>query len=349
MKLDKRLFIVTLEPIEKRYTKQWLTYWHKEFSKYFKYVENINGTILDDKIKKGRFLDINQTNIWKAEQTIKIAKKFQNGQIKDGDVFIFMDGWDFAITALRYMSQLNKVNIKIYAYWHAGTWDEYDFITQAGLRQWARFNEAGWFNACDGHFVATKFHKKLIKDYFGKAINPKKIYVVGFPMDWDKEIYSRIRKTKINKDDIVVFPHRIDIEKCPEVFDIVKDEITSFKPNAQFIKTMEVTKDKKDYYQLLQKSKVVFSASKQETFGIGTVEAMCLRCIPIVPDRLSYVELYDREFRYKTDNEMIIKVNNFLQGYYNSRIQRLLNKNIQKIKWESLISIKTMAGIMNGN
>jgi len=66
-------------------------------------------------------LDINQTNIWKAEQVIKIAKLFQDQKIKPNDKFLLLDGWHFGITALKYMSQLNNIPVGIYAYWHAGT------------------------------------------------------------------------------------------------------------------------------------------------------------------------------------------------------------------------------------
>jgi len=337
--MEKRLFVVTLEPLEQRYTKQWYKYWKKEFSKYC-VVKYIDGKMNNDKISKGRFLDINMTNIWKSEQIIEIAKLFNNEKIKEGDTFIFMDGWHYGITALKYMSQLNNIPIKTYAYWHAGTWDDNDFITQAGLKDWAMFNEEGWFKACDGHFVATQYHKDLIVNSFDSAYKDK-IHVVGFPMNWKKEIDSLISKKKVEKENIIVFPHRLDKEKCPEVF----DRLAKSLPQYKFIKTLEVTKNKKEYYELLKKAKIIFSASSQETFGIGTVEALCLDCIPVVPDRDVYKELYSIECRYKQEKNIKYFINNFITNYEH-KYRSILLRNKYTIINKSLKAIECMAIIM---
>lgn len=340
--MKKRLYIVELEPIEKRYTKQWSLYLPVTFSDYFN-VSVIAAPLSSDKIDKGKFLDINKTNVCKAHQIKVISEKFDRGDFKDGDSFFFADGWNYAITAVKYMAQLNNLKIKIYAYWHAGTWDEYDFISQAGLREWAFHNEIGWMKACDCNFVSTNFHKKLIMDYFGsELLNNVKIEVVGFPMDWKAEIESLGVKPNQVKENLVVFPHRIDKEKSPEVFDKIAKELKYIK----FIKTMDVTNNKKEYYELLSKAKIVFSASKQETFGIGTVEAMMLGAIPVVPDGLSYTELYNDIFKYKTLNEAKKMIKNFMVYYGSNRIQSIQKENIEKIRIQSLNSVSKMARVM---
>jgi len=349
--MKKTLYIITLEPIEQRYTKQWHKYWKKEFSKNF-IVKYIDGPEMSDTIDKGKFLDINKTNYWKGEQIMKISKLFMEDKIKKDDVFIFMDGWHFGVTALRYMSQLNNIPIKIYAYWHAGTWDDNDFITQAGLREWAKFNEIGWFFACDGHFVATQYHKDMIVDYFWnpevddknykyamKHFN-KNIHVIGFPMDWKKEINKLINKKKVKKENLIVFPHRLDKEKCPEVF----DELALMLPDYKFVKTLEVTKNKKEYYDLLKKAKIIFSASKQETFGIGTVEALCLDCIPVVPNEGVYIELYGSCFRYNDINAARHMIDYYITHYDKSATK--INLNQEKIIKQSLTAINKMVKVM---
>jgi len=332
----KNLYLIMLEPLESRYTKQWLTHLPKKFSKYFD-VKVIVGKPLPDKIDKGRFLDIYQTNIWKSDQINVLANLFQENKIKDGDSFLFMDGWHYGITALKYMAQLSNIKIKTYAYWHAGTWDEHDFITQAGLKDWAKYSEAGWFRACDGHFVATQFHKNLIEKQFGREIG-RKIHVVGFPMDWKKEV--SIVDKKLEKENIVAFPHRLDPEKQPEIFDKLKKD----NPDCRFLKTIELTNNKEDYYSLLKKSKVSFSSSLQETFGIGTVEALFLDCIPLVPDRLSYTELYLDEFKYKTLDEAQVKLDQFIEYY--PKFKKLIKENQKHIKKQSNDSIKLMSKVM---
>jgi len=342
----KKLYIITLEPIEKRYTAQWHRYWKPEFSKYFN-VEYIDGRTITDKIEAGRFLDINQTNMWKAVQIQVMSEMFFNNKIKEGDIFLFMDGWHFGITALKYMAQLNNIPIKIFAYWHAGTYDEHDFISQAGLGKWAKFNEIGWFKACDGHFVATEFHKQLIWQAVrktGHVIERSKLHVVGFPMDFKKTIDEVLPKKdrSVFREDNIVFPHRMDKEKNPDTF----DKLNHLFPDYTFIKTLTITKNKKEYYELLSKSKISFSASLQETFGIGTVEAMFLGCVPLVPRRLSYVELYDGLFLYSDMIVMKKKLKKFMRDYNKPYLKKALKNNIKRIDYLCKTSFKKMANIM---
>jgi len=313
----------------------------KEFSKYFDKVIYIDGQNTDDEIKVGRFLDINKTNIWKAEQVKMLGVYFSKGIIKNGDRFIFADGWHFGITALKYMAQLNKIDVKIYSYWHAGTYDPHDFIAQAGLGQWACANELGWMNACDYVFVATEFHKNLILDYFA-SIKKDKIQVVGFPMDWMKEIKQRVKKIPRYKEDLIVFPHRLDIEKCPDMFDKLAKQFPEYK----FVKTIEVTKNKTDYYNLIKNAKIVFSASLQETYGIGTIESMLMGAIPVLPNRLSYTELYYRTFLYNNMHEAKKMIKNFMENYDDKDIEYLRDKNSKRIIKQSKESIKKMAKVM---
>ena len=57
---------------------------------------------------------------------------------------------------------------------------------------------------------------------------------------------------------------------------------------------------RRDYLKILRASDVVVSTSRQEFFGVAMMEAVAAGCRPIVPDRLSYKELYPDECRYKT-------------------------------------------------
>jgi len=346
--MKKTLYIITLEPLEQRYTTQWYDYWKEEFSNIFDVIYIDGHDDIKEGIENGRFLDINKTNYVKAEQIKKLSLLFQDKKIKNGDRFIFMDGWHYGITALKYMAQLNKIDIKIYAYWHAGTWDNWDFITQAGLREWARYNELGWLLACDGHFVATQYHRNLIIDYFkqdsielGKYLS-EIIYVVGFPMNWMKEV-NRYNSDIVEKKNIIVFPHRLDKEKSPKEFDNMG---LSF-PDVEKIKTIEVTKDKKEYYDILKKSKISFSSSKQETYGIGTVEAMMCGAIPVVPNRLSYEELYDKKFIYRTNSEMKENIKSILRDINQKHLQDALKHNQERIQKKSMNSILKMSMVMN--
>lgn len=344
--MTNKLFIVTLEPLEQRYTRQWYEYFKTAFSKYFD-VKYIDGKYDNKGIEKGRFLDVNKTNRYKAQQIEIISNLFYNETIKDGDIFFFCDGWHYGITALKYMSQLNNIKIKIYGYLHAGTWDENDFITQVGMRDWACYNEIGWIKALDGAFVATHYHKNLILKFFDGSVKYNKIHVVGFPLDWKNELSKYnllINSTGEGKfRNLIVFPHRLNKEKNPESFYWLKKNLNQY----EYETTIDKNLTKEQYYKLLLESKVVFSDSFQETFGIGTVEAMMLGAIPVVPDRLAYRELYHRIFRYTSKEEARQKIHFMMNKYKRSKtLMTIFKKNQQKIIKQSLEAIPKMVKVM---
>ena len=70
--------------------------------------------------------------------------------------------------------------------------------------------------------------------------------------------------------------------------------------NIKFINTLEHNFSKEEYYKLLSRAKVVVSFALQENFGFSILEACYLGCIPVVPNRLVYPELYSEKYLYNT-------------------------------------------------
>ncbi len=68
----------------------------------------------------------------------------------------------------------------------------------------------------------------------------------------------------------MLFPHRLAPEKQPQIF---KDLAGSF-PDWQFVACQETALAKREYHDLLARSRVVFSCSLQETLGIGCYEGV---------------------------------------------------------------------------
>ena len=72
-------------------------------------------------------------------------------------------------------------------------------------------------------------------------------------------------------------------------------------PEYKFIVCQEHNFTKDEYHDLLERSKMVFSANIQETLGISCYEGALAGAIPMVPDRLSYKEMYSEEFKYPSE------------------------------------------------
>lgn len=304
----KTIYIVDIEPLDNRYTKQWHYHIPRHMKKLFKTHEivNISGDTSNYKdTTNGAFFDFNKTCDYKASQARKISQLFIDNKVKNGDVFFFTDAWNQTIHTLRYLCELNGIDIKVVGIWHAGWYDKTDILgMKIKNHAWVKNHELSMYNAYDINFFATNHH--LDTFMAEHSVDRKKAMLVGYPLDYLEDM---IQPDFTDKQDIVVFPHRLNTDKAPHVFDWIRDKIQAHYPDILFVKTQEHNLDKDEYYKLLNKAKVVFSCSKHENLGIGTYEAVRLGCVPIVPDKLSYKEMYPISNRYHMDDTWYEKEN----------------------------------------
>jgi hypothetical protein len=72
-------------------------------------------------------------------------------------------------------------------------------------------------------------------------------------------------------------------------------------PQYEWVVCQEQKLTKDEYHKLLGEAKIVFSANLQETLGISMYEGCLVDAIPMVPDRLSYSEMYEPIFKYPSE------------------------------------------------
>jgi len=198
------LYLVTLEPIENRYTAQWKTWIYN----YFKdKIETIEIDWKDNKIKRAdskSFLNWADTNIWKAQQIEQISNLFKYWVIKKWDKFLFYDAWHYWIIATRYMSELLNIPVDIYGIWHAWSYDDYDILGMNWLDEYFMNFEESLFLCLDKSFVATNYHYLLIINQFSDSnYFDESLYVTGLPFN-----FMWLNKYKnIEKENIIVFPN----------------------------------------------------------------------------------------------------------------------------------------------
>lgn len=290
-----KIFYIPIEPYETRYTADWIEQFENEFDKMGIEYKTILGNTDSTTVTEGGVLDACGTHLFKFTQLYTLIRYIKSGIIKNDDVVFFADLWFPGLESLFYIRNMLNVRFKICGIFHAGTYDIHDFTYRNGMRQWGKYLEASWFSEIDKIFVATKFHKRLLLK--NSLVIPRladKIYVTGLPFYADKLRTLYLKE----KEDIIVFPHRLDEEKHPELFDLFIDKLQQDRFNFLAIKTIEETNNREEYFNLLGKSKIMLSFADQETFGYSTLECMALDNIVIVPNKLSYMETVPREFRY---------------------------------------------------
>jgi hypothetical protein len=285
-----RVWIIPIEPIDQRYTKQWYDNIPEDLRDMAE-VYVIDGITNDalNTTTSGAFLNFAFTNAYKASQIEKIAVQFQNGNVRPGDKFLVTDAWNFAITAIRYMSDLLDVPVEIHGVWHAGNYDPSDILGMKMKGAWAANMERGWFHACDYNYFATEFHKNMFLNNLGiEKEHEHKAIRSGQPHQ--RIILPLLEKSNYPKKDIVIWPHRYNVDKQPDIAEHLQLMITQ---------KMHLSKD--DYYSLIGEAKAMFSCSLHENLGISMMEGCLAGAIPIVPDRCSYAEMYSKKFKYPSE------------------------------------------------
>ena len=288
------IYIVDIEPVETRYTAQWKKYLPEQLKVSGIDTQVISGGEVPHATTPGAFLNFGGTNVYKSNQLQQIATLFCEGKIHDGDYFLYTDAWNPTVIQLRYMASLLDINIAIGGMWHAGSYDPQDFLGRLiGNAKWVRLAEASMFECYDDNFFATDFHVELFQKTF--PIKKSQATIVGWPMEYLKKELAPYKD--IEKENIILFPHRVAPEKQPEIF----KDLALYFPDYQFIIAQNKELTKHESHELLAKSKMVFSANLQETLGISWYEAALVGTLPLVPDRLSYTEMAIPEVVYDSD------------------------------------------------
>ena len=307
------VFLIDLEAVETRYTGQWKSHVPELLRKRGHNVQVISGPEdIPKATTPGAFLNFGGTNIYKSHQVEQIGRLFCAGSIKPNDQFIFTDAWHPGIINLKYMSELLNIPVKIHALWHAGSYDPQDFLGRLiGPAKWVRHAEKSFFHAIDHNYFATDFHidmfiKNLLEDgYPGEnpwydedvkdLLDSGKVIRTGWPMEYMEDVL--IQYQNMPKRDLILFPHRIAPEKQVEIFRDLKEHL----PQYEFVVCQDQQLTKNEYHNLLGEAKLVFSANLQETLGISCYEGAVVDAIPMVPDRLSYTEMYYDTFKYPSE------------------------------------------------
>ena len=305
------IFLVDLEAVETRYTGEWKRHVPNLLRKAGHHVQVISGPEdIPSATTPGAFLNFGGTNIYKASQVEQMGRLFCNGTVRPGDHFIFTDAWHPGIINLKYMSELLNIPVTTHGLWHAGSYDPQDFLGRlVGNKPWVRNAEKSFFHAFDHNYFATDFHIRmfvtnLLNDY--PTENPwleedladiiagedPRFVRTGWPMEYMEDTLTMYKN--MPKRDLILFPHRIAPEKQVDIF----RDLATHLPQYEFVVCQDQQLTKNEYHNLLGEAKMVFSANLQETLGISCYEGAVVDAIPMVPDRLSYTEMYYDAFKY---------------------------------------------------
>jgi hypothetical protein len=294
------VYIVDIEAVDTRYTKQWKQHLPIQMRNVGMDVVVISGGEVPQATTPGAFLNFAGTNNYKSQQMLEISRMFAMGDIKDGDYFLYTDAWNPTVIQLKYMAELLGIKVKIGGLWHAGSYDPQDFLGRMiGDAPWVRSAEHSMFSCYDNNFFATRFHvnmfakelldiEALFEQDEAEALmyTNTSVQIVGWPMEYLKDTMAPY--ANVEKKQKIIFPHRLAPEKQLEIFKDLAKEM----PEYEWFVAQEHKLTKDEYHTHMAESKIMFSANLQETLGITSYEAALVGTLPMVPDRLSYTEMW---------------------------------------------------------
>ena len=91
------------------------------------------------------------------------------------------------------------------------------------------------------------------------------------------------------------------------------------------------------YISLLKQGDIVVSTSLHEFYGIAIIEAVRSGCFPVLPEKLSYPELFDSRYLYR-ENGLVKKLNALLQKDDVRLSDEEARELTEKFSWSSLSS-----------
>jgi len=349
------IYIVDIEAVDTRYTKQWKEYLPKQLRRATNNnVVVISGGEVPQATTPGAFLNFAGTNNYKSQQMLEISRMFANGEIKNNDYFLYTDAWNPTVIQLKYMAELLGVDVRIGGLWHAGSYDPQDFLGRLiGDKPWVRHAEMSMFECYDDNFFASDFHIDMFTDVFDEdyAIDWDKIHRVGWPMEYLKDSLTQYKG--MEKRDLILFPHRVAPEKQVDIF----RDLAMRLPQYEFVVCQEQQLTKNEYHNLLGEAKMVFSANLQETLGISWYEGALVDAIPMVPNRLSYSEMALPEFKYPSEwtenydaylhhkDKVIAQIVNYMENF--TDLQVSLEKQRTKLNKDFFSGTELYKAIVN--
>jgi glycosyltransferase involved in cell wall biosynthesis len=313
---DRVIYYLPIEPLDERYTEQWYRWFPAEFQRQGLAYQVIDGEPLVDEVQVGTFLDVNSTLHYKAEQLKRVARLFHGKQVKDGDVFLVADVEFWGIESIRYLAVLNKVNVRMVGFVHAGSYTVEDFMEPCA--PFASHYECAWGAVFDVLCVGSDYHKKALVTKRG--VLESKIQVTGNPYDLSevKALVGPLGTSRAR----VIHTNRPDPEKRPGLTLDLFERLHLAHPTWELMVTTSrktwgrgalreralalqdrgvvVVREaisKAEYLGLLAGSRVMTGNTIEENFGYCVLEAMALDTIPVIPDLGSHPELVDGDSR----------------------------------------------------
>lgn len=128
-------------------------------------------------------------------------------------------------------------------------------------------------------------------------------------------------------------------ESFTEVPDLFEENEAILSAGGHVKHKFGYRESKDEYVAILKSADVCLSTANHEFYGVSTLEAVWLGCVPLCPNRLAYPEFFPKECLYNTDRQLAKKLRNWcLRPRACREIARrvLSDLDLTRFHWRSL-------------
>jgi len=320
----RKLFYMGLEPYEGRYTLQLQDWSERVYKKRNIDYTIVPGTTIDNtkSISVGQVLDAHGRSYFGMSQMMNLVQMMRNGEVTSDDAIFFEDMFQPGMESLPYI--LNQVDEKhrpqIYLRCLAQAIDPDDFVHVWGMSKWMSLYEQLCNEIPNVNILAT--NEEMVAHM--RIANWKApIYNISGLSFGKEEVLERVDNKLTpwsEREDRIIFAARWDQEKQPGFFMDIIEEVKAtdwgkdyefalciggpLRSNAQKYvdRALEleqkglfkIYKDlqKNEYYNLLNKSKLLFNCALQDWVSNTVSEGDTLGCNVLYPAYRSFPETF---------------------------------------------------------
>ena len=314
----QKLFYMGLEPYEGRYTLQLEEWSRRAFQRRDIDWVNVPGTTIDNTkaIQVGQVLDAHGRSYFAMSQMMNLVQMMRNGEVTGKDVIFFEDMFQPGMESLPYiMDQIPaEQRPQVWIRCLAQAVDPDDFVHVWGMGKWMSLYEEMCNEFVTGAIASNEEMVAHMKIANWKA----PIYNIS-GLAFDKtEVALRVGEIKPweQRDNRVVFAARFDQEKQPDFFMDIAEQLNDadiefailqggpLRSNNQKyvdraralekagIITIHENLKKNHYYDIVNRSKVLFNCALQDWTSNTVSEADALGCNVLFPAYRSFPEIF---------------------------------------------------------
>ena len=318
----RKLFYMGLEPYEGRYTLQLEEWSRRAFQRRSIDWVNVPGTTIDNTkaIQVGQVLDAHGRSYFAMSQMMNLVQMMRNGEVTGEDVIFFEDMFQPGMESLPYiMDQIpTEQRPQVWIRCLAQAVDPDDFVHVWGMGKWMSLYE----EMCNEFVTGVLASNEEMVAHMKIANWKAPIYNIS-GLAFDKtEVALRVGEIKpwSERDNRVVFAARFDQEKQPDFYmDMIEewygtpgtadvefcivqggplrsnnqkyiDRARKMEERGQLVIYENLKKN--HYYDIVNRSKVLFNCALQDWTSNTVSEADALGCNVLFPAYRSFPEIF---------------------------------------------------------